>query len=612
MILDRDRTLARPLVAALLLAVLLTLEMSQPGFAAGTPTPGASPPPTVQPTPTVAPTPTELPPTATATATAVPRVEASPTPERRARRHHRKRASTPMPQRATATPTAAPHHRRHRNRRTTRHGRKQPTATPSPTPILNVTADNSITPVTCNGPGKPAASHPFLTPPFRGWTSLGSYFDHDSPNFSQDGVIITANGMEGHVDPTHRRYDFPAYWDAGVRQYLYYDGHNGYDYNVSYQPIYAAAPGKVIFAAWEYPTLPTEGYGQMVMIEHAGGYVTLYGHFSKIVVRAGQRVKRGQRIGTSGDTGHSTGPHLHFTVFHNCTPTDPYGWSGSGPDPLQSYQGESSEYLWVHQPLIVNPPPGWPGADHLPAGPGVQLLLLKLPGRQRSAAAFNRALKAEASELRSRLGLDPSEARLDPQIGALDVSAPISPATVYRAPQVASIATLDTLAGQHADVLAALAAAAMQQPHHSIRLTQSAAWTGFFLRWAGHVLLIGKGVKGAQLQLRLSPGRGGSIVRWVQTDPSTGSYVVDLGKLPGSAVSQLEHRVHATSRRLPVRSAQRPAASESTRRGQPDAAPFIGVGLAALLGCAALLFAARNRRLRIAGRFAADSESAGE
>ncbi len=75
-------------------------------------------------------------------------------------------------------------------------------------------------------------------------------------------------------------------------------------------PIYAAASGRVIIARYGW----NGGYGNYVVIQHPNGTKTLYAHASKLYVKTGQKVKRGQRIAAVGSTGHSTGPHLHFEV----------------------------------------------------------------------------------------------------------------------------------------------------------------------------------------------------------------------------------------------------------------------------------------------------------
>jgi len=76
-------------------------------------------------------------------------------------------------------------------------------------------------------------------------------------------------------------------------------------------PIVATADGKVIKAG------RNGGMGRMVAINHGFGYVTRYGHMSKILVKRGQKIKRGDVIGLMGSTGRSTGPHLHYEVIKN-------------------------------------------------------------------------------------------------------------------------------------------------------------------------------------------------------------------------------------------------------------------------------------------------------
>jgi murein DD-endopeptidase MepM/ murein hydrolase activator NlpD len=81
--------------------------------------------------------------------------------------------------------------------------------------------------------------------------------------------------------------------------------------------IVAAASGKVIYAG-EHP-----GYGKMVDIDHGNGLVSRYGHASKLLVKEGDLVMRGQKIAEIGSTGHSTGPHLHFEVRLNGVAQNP-------------------------------------------------------------------------------------------------------------------------------------------------------------------------------------------------------------------------------------------------------------------------------------------------
>ncbi len=82
-------------------------------------------------------------------------------------------------------------------------------------------------------------------------------------------------------------------------------------------PIKAADAGEVIFAGL------MRGYGQVIIIDHGGGFATVYAHMSKMLVEEGATVKKGTVIGNVGHTGVATGPHLHFEVRVNGTATDP-------------------------------------------------------------------------------------------------------------------------------------------------------------------------------------------------------------------------------------------------------------------------------------------------
>lgn len=94
--------------------------------------------------------------------------------------------------------------------------------------------------------------------------------------------------------------------------------HGGIDIGAdSGTSIKAAASGKVILAE------RTSGYGRAVKIDHGRGIITLYGHASKLLVKEGQTVKKGDVIAKVGSSGRSTGPHLHFEVLLYGTPVNP-------------------------------------------------------------------------------------------------------------------------------------------------------------------------------------------------------------------------------------------------------------------------------------------------
>lgn len=94
--------------------------------------------------------------------------------------------------------------------------------------------------------------------------------------------------------------------------------HNGIDIAVPKgTSVTAAAAGKVTYSGW------MNGFGYTVIIDHGQGIETLYGHNSRVLVKKGVTVQRGQKVALSGSTGLSTGPHLHFGVLKNEKPLNP-------------------------------------------------------------------------------------------------------------------------------------------------------------------------------------------------------------------------------------------------------------------------------------------------
>lgn len=94
--------------------------------------------------------------------------------------------------------------------------------------------------------------------------------------------------------------------------------HKGLDIAVAYgSDVRAAAAGTVIFSGQK------GGYGNCVIVSHGNGLATLYGHLSELISKVNDKVKVGQVIAKSGNTGRSTGPHLHYEVHKNNTPVNP-------------------------------------------------------------------------------------------------------------------------------------------------------------------------------------------------------------------------------------------------------------------------------------------------
>src|SRR6266849_4231272 len=168
--------------------------------------------------------------------------------------------------------------------------------------------------------GEGPAAGAFLTLPFMGPHYITSLFDHCYPNYGVDGRVCRYDGAQA---TSHSGGPDPGFTEG-----------------------YAQAPGGTVMLANRLdPNCHTCLSGKTIEINHGNGLLTFYGHLSRIDVVKGQHVRRGQVIGLSGSTGTATGPHLHFGVYYvnGKGPVDPYGWSGSYPDPWSTDQGD----LWV-------------------------------------------------------------------------------------------------------------------------------------------------------------------------------------------------------------------------------------------------------------------------
>lgn len=183
---------------------------------------------------------------------------------------------------------------------------------------------------------------PFLHRPYRGSRTVmqrtTSFFDHDKPWYVADNVLVRFDGSRWKnvsIQGCTPRVDC-------------YDGHNGYDLDLYYEPVLSAAAGTVIRAGWYNPLNHSVALGLWVAINHGNGYVTAYGHLSALSVAVGNQVGIQRRIGTSGTTGASTGPHLHFGTYYlpQWQATDPFGWSGKSTDP----NIVPDRYLWMSNP----------------------------------------------------------------------------------------------------------------------------------------------------------------------------------------------------------------------------------------------------------------------
>jgi peptidoglycan glycosyltransferase len=171
-----------------------------------------------------------------------------------------------------------------------------PTYTPAPT--LEETHQET----------EPAEPTPTPTEnPFPGIPTPEIYRDPDKADLTAGSAscVVTREGVEGTGT-----FIWPSQYQA-LSGGDFKIGHPGIDLNApSGSPVYAADTGVIIFAGWTGGV----GYGNAILIDHGNGYQTLYAHLSQVSTHCGAKVEQGKLIGLSGNTGNSTGPHLHFEV----------------------------------------------------------------------------------------------------------------------------------------------------------------------------------------------------------------------------------------------------------------------------------------------------------
>lgn len=146
-----------------------------------------------------------------------------------------------------------------------------------------------------------------------------------------------------------------------------YTAHLGVDYAAPVgTPVQAASAGVVASAGW------MGGYGKTVRLRHANGFETLYGHLSRIDVRAGQRVAQGERVGAVGSTGLSTGPHLDYRMVRDGAFVNPLRVQLPPAEPIPDAERAAFEAV-REQALALLPPAAAPtqaAALSVPAGQG--------------------------------------------------------------------------------------------------------------------------------------------------------------------------------------------------------------------------------------------------
>ena len=206
---------------------------------------------------------------------------------------------------------------------------------------------------------------PFMSKPFEGEYATSGVFDHDPAGTGDQRLLTT--------------------WDTVTWGK---SGHDGWDWPMKVgTPILSVADGEVFDAGTK--TIGCKGMGKQTAtfarVTHIAPsgetYIVGYLHLSKVSVKPGDTVTRGQELGLSGSTGCSSGPHLHLAVEHITNlkkmkgqKIDPYGWQSDRPDPRFVGKGHRSAWLWRdgEAPLVFKTM----GGSKEPSGKGPMISMM--------------------------------------------------------------------------------------------------------------------------------------------------------------------------------------------------------------------------------------------
>ncbi len=202
----------------------------------------------------------------------------------------------------------------------------------------------------------------------------------------QQAALLEANYLAARPDmlPVHGVLTSGYGWRVNPLTKNGMEFHHGFDLGVPIgTPVRAVGAGTIVYAKWG--TGRYFGYGNFVVLDNGFGITTIYAHNSKILVKVGQHVVRGQVISLSGSTGMSTGPHVHFGILVNGVPVNP-GLFIAVP-PLQAFKAwlaanESGLVAeWTARVRIAAAPKATTTLDHstAPLRPLVQSPALALP-----------------------------------------------------------------------------------------------------------------------------------------------------------------------------------------------------------------------------------------